>query len=193
MTVRVLSLPEGRRGQWLALGVTLLAAVLLWVALAAPLLAWYGARQETLARKQALAVRMEALERALPGLHRAVARLGAEDGTARMLLDGKSDAIAGADLQARLQALAAAAGTSLGSVGMQPAKAVQALRLITAQVSLTASWPVLVAFLSAIETAEPRMIVESISLNMASVAGGGAPPLLQADLSVTGFRAGGAP
>ncbi len=84
-----------------------------------------------------------------------------------MLLAGTSDAIAGANLQSALQLLAAEAGTSLDSVGMQPAKSVQALRLITAQVSLTAPWPVLVAFLRAVETAQPRMIVDSISLNTA--------------------------
>lgn len=193
MTARTLSLPEGRRGQCLALGITLLAALLLWAAAAVPLLGWYAARQETLARKQMLAARMTRLEQAVPGLRHAVARLGAGQGTAQMLLAGGSDAIAGANLQAALQALAARAGTSLDSIGMQPAKAAQALRLITAQVSLTAPWPVLLAFLTAVETAEPRMIVDSISLNLASVPGSGAPRLLQADLSVTGFRAGGAP
>ncbi|GAB0120255.1 type II secretion system protein GspM [Acidisoma sp. 7E03] len=193
MRTAALSLPEGRRGQWLALGITILAAGVLWLALAAPLLSWYAARQETLLRKQAVAARMAGLEHEVPALRRAVARLGAGDGTARLLLAGDSDAIAGANLQSALQALAARAGTSLDSIGMQPARAAQALRLITAQVSLTAPWPVLLAFLSAVETAEPRMIVDSINLNLASVPGSGAPRLLQADLSVTGFRAGGAP
>lgn len=193
MKAGVLTLPDGRRGQMLALAITAIAAVLAWVAVIAPLIGWYEARQTELAQKQALAAHMAAIEQQLPALRRAVAHLGAADGSARMLLAGTSDAIAGANLQSALQLLATEAGTSLDSVGMQPAKSVQALRLITAQVSLTAPWPVLVAFLRAVETAQPRMIVDSISLNMASVPASGQPPTLQANLSVTGFRAEGQP
>jgi general secretion pathway protein M len=193
MNATALSLPEGRRGQILALGLTVIAAVLAWLVLAAPLIGWYQTRQDELAAKQTLAAHMAALEQEIPGLRRAVAHLGAGDGTARMLLAGSSDAIAGANLQSALQGLANNAGTSLDSVGMQPAKSLQALRLITVQVSLTARWPVLVAFLRAVETAQPRMIVDAISLNTASIPGSGQPANLQANISVTGFRAGDRP
>jgi hypothetical protein len=62
------------------------------------------------------------------------------------------------------------------------------------QVSVTTThWSVLVAFLRAIETAEPRMIVDSISLTTSREPGIGQPTSVQADLSVTGFRAGDSP
>jgi general secretion pathway protein M len=170
-----------------------LLVVLTWLAIVSPLVGWYQARDAALAQKQALAAHMQAVEQQLPGLRRAVVHLGADDGTARMLLSGASDAIAGANLQSALQALAAQAGTSLDSIGMQPATSLQALRLITAQVTLTARWTMLVAFLRAVETAQPRMIVDSISLNTASIPGSGQPSTLQATLSVTGFRAEGRP
>jgi general secretion pathway protein M len=193
MTSATLHLPDGRRGQVVALGVTAGLALLIWLAVVSPLIGWYQARDSALAQKRTLAAHMQAVERQLPGLRRAVAQLGADDGTARMLLAGASDAIAGANLQSALQALAAQAGTSLDSIGMQPAKSLHALRLVTAQVTLTARWTMLVAFLRAVETAQPRMIVDSISLNTASIPGSGQPSTLQATLSVTGFRAEGRP
>jgi len=193
MTAAALHLPDGRRGQMMAVAVTVLLVVLTWLAIVSPLVGWYQARDAALAQKQALAAHMQAVEQQLPGLRRAVVHLGADDGTARMLLSGASDAIAGANLQSALQALAAQAGTSLDSIGMQPATSLQALRLITAQVTLTARWTMLVAFLRAVETAQPRMIVDSISLNPASISGSGQPSTLQATLSVTGFRAEGRP
>jgi len=193
MTAAALHLPDGRRGQMMAVAVTVLLVVLTWLAIVSPLVGWYQARDAALAQKQALAAHMQAVEQQLPGLRRAVVHLGADDGTARMLLSGASDAIAGANLQSALQALAAQAGTSLDSIGMQPATSLQALRLITAQVTLTARWTMLVAFLRAVEIAQPRMIVDSISLNTASIPGSGQPSTLQATLSVTGFRAEGRP
>jgi general secretion pathway protein M len=193
MTTATLHLPDGRRGQVVALGVTAGLALLIWLAVVSPLIGWYQARDSALAQKRTLAAHMQAVEQQLPGLRRAVAQLGADDGTARMLLAGASDAIAGANLQSALQALAAQAGTSLDSIGMQPAKSLHALRLVTAQVTLTARWTMLIAFLRAVETAQPRMIVDSISLNTASIPGSGQPSTLQATLSVTGFRAEGRP
>lgn len=188
-----LHLPDGRRGQILALGVMAGILLLTWLAILSPLIGWYQARDAALAQKQALAAHMEAVERQLPGLRRAVAHLGADDGTAAMLLAGESDAIAGANLQSALQGLAAQVGTSLDSIGMQPAMSRHALRLITAQVTLTARWTMLIRFLRAVETAQPRMIVDNISLNIASIPGSGQPSTLQATLSVTGFRAEGGP
>ncbi len=109
------------------------------------------------------------------------------------MLAGGSDAIAGANLQSALQDLATQAGTSLDSAAMLPATPAGALRRICMQVSVTATWPVLVALLQAIGNATPRMIVDSISLNNAGLPGSGQSSQIQANFSVTGFRAGDAP
>jgi general secretion pathway protein M len=190
MTVDGLTLPDGRRGQALALGIALIAAGGLWVTVVSSLIGWYEARNAVLAQKLALAAHMQALERQLPAIRSTVAHIGAEDGAAAMLLPGKSDAIAGANLQSALQALAVRAGTSLDSVAMEPAHAAGALRRISVEVSVTAKhWSVLVALLRSIETGEPRMIVGSINLTTSRQTGLGPPTAIQADLSVTGFRA----
>lgn len=190
MTFDTLTLPDGRRGQVLALGITLIAAGLIWLAVISPLIGWYEARAALLAQKCALAAHMQAMERQLPAIRATVARLGAADGTAGILLPGHSDAIAGANLQSALQDLAAQAGTSLNSAAMQPTRAMGRLRRISVQVSVTTPhWPVLVALLRSIEMAEPRMIVDSLSLTTAREPGLGQPSSIQADLSVSAFRA----
>lgn len=184
-------MPEGRRGRILALVITLAAALLLWLGGIAPLLAWYQARAAELAQKQALAARMMALAQSLPAL-RATAAAAAQADGAPALLAGASDAIAGANLQSAMQDLAAQVGTSLDSAAMQPAQQDGALRRISVQVSVTASWPALVALLRAVGSAAPRMIVDGISLSSADPPGSAAGEMVQASFTVSAYRAGAA-
>jgi general secretion pathway protein M len=187
-----ITLPEGRQGQLTALAITLAGAVLLWLAIAAPIIGWYQARAASLAQAQQIAARMTALGRQIPDLRRAVREAGLQNSSAQLLLPGNSDAVAGANLQSALQTLAATAGTSLDSSELLPAQPTGALRRIGMQVSLTADWPVLIALLQAIGTARPRMIVTTLSLNNTTIAGSGQAPSIAASFTVIGFRAGGA-
>jgi general secretion pathway protein M len=185
-----LMLPDGRRGQALALALTIIAATLLWLCTAAPLLGWYEARADRLSQQQQLAARMEILSQEIPALRQAVGAAGLQSDDDQVLLAGSTDVIAGANLQSVLQTLASQAGTSLDSSALVPAQQDGALRRISMQVSITATWPVLIAFLEAIGTARPRMIVDQISLaNTLSSAPSQETPL-QADFSVTAFRIG---
>jgi general secretion pathway protein M len=189
MNASHLVLPDGRRGQILALGIGLVALLLLWAALLAPLLGWYQQRADELARQRALAARMQALGREIPALRAAVSAQGPDDGSATLLLKGGSDAIAGANLQSALQDLASQSGTSLDSTALAPVQAQGPLRKIALQVSLTANWPALIRFLSAIETGSPRMIVDGLSLSNAGPPDAGGAPPVQASFTVSAFRA----
>lgn len=189
MSGHQLVLPEGRRGQMLALGITAIGLLLIWVAVILPLFSWYQARGALLAEKQALAAHLLHFETELPALRSAVTHLGTADTTAGMLLPGRSDAIAGANLQSNLQEIASAAGTSLDSAAMQTPKASGALRLISVQVSLTAPFQTLIDFLAATATAKPRLIINGITLTAIDTPGQSGPPSVQASLTVTGFRA----
>ncbi|OYV32253.1 MAG: hypothetical protein B7Z80_27485 [Rhodospirillales bacterium 20-64-7] len=135
-----------------------------------------------------MAARMASLAAEIPALRAAIAVQGpAAAGGA--LLPGGSDAIAGANLQTTLQALAAQAGTSLSSAALAPVQAQGALRRIGLQVSLSASWPAFIRFLAAIETADPRMVVDRLNLSDAGpLAADGAAPV-QASFTVSAFRA----
>ncbi len=185
-----LTLPQGRPGQALAAAITLLAAGVLWLGAIAPLLNWYQERAAQLAQQQAIATHMTGLGQEIPALLAAVKAAGPQSAAEQLLLPGATDAIAGANLQSALQTLATQAGTSLDSASMMPVQQVGALRQIGVQVSVTAAWPVLIPLLEAIGTARPRMIVGQLSLlNTAQQDGAPAPPV-QANFSVTGFRAG---
>ncbi|HYP62713.1 MAG TPA: type II secretion system protein GspM [Acidocella sp.] len=183
------ALPDGRHGQALAVAITLLGVLLLWEVTAAPLLDWYEARQDELTQQRQLAAHMQALGREIPTLRNAVSAAGLQASDDQVLLSGNSDVIAGANLQTVLQGLAAQAGTSLNSAALQPAEQAGGLRRISMQVSVTASWPVLIALLQAIGTAQPRMIVNTLNITMSGTPNTDQLQQVLASFTVTGFRA----
>ena len=185
-----LALPEGRRGQALAIAITIIMAALLWLCTAGPLLNWYEARSDRLVQQQQLAARMKTLTEQIPALRQAVSSAGLQTDDDQVLLPGSTDVIAGANLQSALQTLAGQAGTNLDSAALQPPQQVGTLRRISMQVSITATWPVLIALLEAIGTARPRMIVDQISLSNTLGTEPSQETPLQANFSVSAFRAG---
>jgi len=190
MMLNHLTLPDGKRGQMLAVALTFIALALVWMSVLGPLIGWYQDRADDLAQQQEVAARMATLSQEIPALRAAVTAADAQSSDGQLLLDGDTDAIAGANLQSALQTLASQAGTSLDSSELLPVQPAGALRRIGMQVSVTATWPVLIALLQAIGTAQPRMIVDQLSVSTAAQAAGGADPQLQATFSVSGFRAG---
>jgi general secretion pathway protein M len=186
--MQALALPDGRRGQMLAVGITLIAVALVWCAVLSPVLGWYATREATLEEQRQLAVHMQALGRDIPALRQAVSEAGLQSADDQVLLPGGTDVIAGANLQSALQGLAAQAGTSLDSAALQPAQPAGGLQRISMQVSVTASWPVLMALFEAIGTARPRMIIDTLSLSTSDGTDPDQP--VQASFTVTGFRAG---
>jgi general secretion pathway protein M len=191
MTGALLNLPEGRRGQALALGMLAAALLLVWFAAIAPLLGWYQGRAMELAQQRENAAHMAALGREIPALRAAVAAAGGQMAGTTVLLTGGTDAIAGANLQSALQTLATQSGTSLDSAAMLPAQPAGALRRISMQVSVTAPWPVLVALLLAIDTAQPSMVAGDITITTGNQPDPTQPVPMQANFTVSGFRAGG--
>lgn len=177
--------------RWLALA--LLAAVLAagWLAIAAPLLAWHDERADRLAQRRVLAARMAVLAEGLPALERQASASGA-GAAVSALLEPRSDAVAAAGLQARVEQLAVSAGASLASTEVLAAEPVGAYRRIRLRLTLTASWPVLVALLQALAEAKPQMLVDDVQLRAAPVVVGREAPPLDASLTVLAFRAGDA-
>lgn len=187
------SLPSGRAGQAAALGLTLLALGLLWLGAARPLLDWYEDRAATLATRAQLAGRMANLVADLPSLE---ARLATSAATATVegmslanaTLGGGTDATAGADLQQRVQEMAARAGLTLTSTEMLPTTAAGFYRRVGLRMAASATWPVLVDVLRAIGQASPRMVVDDLQLR-----GSGLTLQKEAELqvvfTVAGFRA----
>jgi len=189
MNAGSLALPEGRAGQMLAVAGALVVLAAVWLGLVAPGLGWYAAREATLRDALARQAHMQAAVNALPAL-RAAQAAGAADGS-QFLVPGDSDAIAGANLQASLTGLAQNAGLTLDSVEMVAATPAGPLREIGVAVSLSATWPGLIAFFTAIETAQPRMVIDDLSVTTSTTQDSGPDVPLQAQFTVSAFRSGG--
>jgi general secretion pathway protein M len=186
------ALPEGRTGQILAAALALAALAALWLGAVAPAWGWFGARQEQLAAARLELAHLIMLRTSLPDLRRAVAG-SAAPAAAAMLLAGDSDAIAAANLQSAVQGLATTSGLSLDSVAMVPEEPVGALRKIGVAVSLTTTWPALVALLGAIDTAQPRMITDDLVVTASTPTDPRQDVPLEASFTVSAFRAGDGP
>jgi general secretion pathway protein M len=191
--IGVTNLPEGRQGQILAVGIGVVMLAVLWLGAVSPLLDDFGARADALAASQLELAHMQGLQASLPALRARLAASAALPASDAVLLAGNSDAIAGANLQAQLSTLATQAGTSLDSAESISAVQVGGLRRIGVTVSVTATWPVLTAFLTAIDTAQPRMIVDNLTVSSDSQPDPRSEPTLQASFDVAAFHAGGGP
>ena len=92
---RLGALPEGRRGQALAVGLLLLCFGLVWFVVSAPLIALHEERAEAIAGRRALAARMAQLAATLPDLRAQAASVQAVGPAQAALLGGATDAVAG--------------------------------------------------------------------------------------------------
>ena len=133
------SLPTGRTGRLLALGLTSLALAVLWLGIVMPLIAWHSDRTEALAHQEVLTQRMEA----------------------------ESDTMASASLQERLQGMFMQAGVQLNSVETLPGDDAGAYRRIGLRISFNASWPVLMTVLKEMHVATPSLLVDELQVTPA--------------------------
>lgn len=177
----------GRRGQALAVALLVLAIATIWFGVISPVLAWYGDRADGLARRSAYLQHMQALEAELPALRAAAARPRARAETT--MLSGATDPVAAADLQERLQAMAASAGASLTAVEtLPPSDSGGRWHKITLRISLTAPWPVLMQLVSQIEQSPTRILIDDVHFHSAAVVNRPAVLPIQASMVVYGFR-----
>lgn len=182
------TLPTGRRGQVLALAITVTAAASLWLGVAAPLADWYAARAQAFTEQAVLAAHMQAIAAMLPALRRAAP---AAPRGAGAFLTGRSDALAAAELQARVNRLAAGVGVTPTSLETLPAVSRGGHRRVGLRVALTAPWPKLVDLLLAMRAARPRMLLDDVEFRgLPAQSRTGSPPV-DAGFAVYAFRASG--
>ena len=184
------ALPEGPRGRALALALTATVLMAAWLGCAQPLVQWHAARSELLAQRRALMLRMTQLAATLPELQR---QATGERPQAAALLEGPSDAIAGAALQGVVQSLAKQAGIGLNSVETLPSEPRGAYRRVGLRIELSAQWPELMQLLRSVDQAAasgtPKMLIDDLQIR--------APPLqmrpasapVRASFAVFAFRA----
>ena len=113
---------NGRRGQALAVAIGLIGIFILWFGAVDPIRGWFDDRQRLLEQRRDLLHHMQDLAASLPALRTRSAD-NRDDGAATeaSTLPGATDPVAAADLQERVQAMAAAAGVNLTAVETLPA------------------------------------------------------------------------
>jgi general secretion pathway protein M len=163
-------LPTGRRGQMVAVGVTLAAIMLLWLAIISPLIGFYSSRAERLTEQQAVVRRMEQLVTSRQSLTERAAELGDVTPTKGALLDGSSIPVATAALQGLVQETAMTAGASLTSVESLPGETGTGYRRVGVKLALSASWPVLIHFLQALQESDTPMAIDDLQIHSAAEA-----------------------
>ncbi len=183
------ALPEGRRGQALAVGLLVLLLGLAWVAAAAPLIAWHAERAEALAGRRVLARRMAQLAATLPELQRQAATVQAVGTAQAALLEGATDAVAGASLQQLVQDMAVQAGTTPSSIETMAAEQVGDYRRVGVRIAVSAPWPVLVRLLQAAAQATPEMLVDDLQVRGTRLLVRPADLPLDASMTIYAFRA----
>jgi hypothetical protein len=182
------ALPTGQRGQILAGALAVLAIVVVWLGVVAPVLDFYGARGDQVDALRARAAREAALVEALPRLVKE-AELASRTPT-RAVLAGNSDAIAGATLQEQVQSMASGANAQLTSIETLPGEQVGNYRRIGVRVELSAQLAVVIHLLAAIEEAQPSMLLDDIRLTATPVGPQNAQLPLDAAFTVYAFRVG---
>jgi general secretion pathway protein M len=180
------SLPTGVRGQVLAVGIGIALLVLIWFGAAAPALDWFLNRGLVLEQRQALLVRTRQVAASLPALKQAHAAQQ-KPGEAG-LLPGTSDAIAAADLQERVQKIAANAGANVTAAETLPASITGRWHKVSLRISLTAPWAVLMDLLSGIDQSGVRIVVDDVHFHVPPAVSRPAVLPVQASMVLYGFR-----
>jgi hypothetical protein len=181
---------SGRRGQALAVATALASILLIWLGMVDPVRSWFNDRTALLDQRQELLARMRDLAATLPSL-RATSVDKHDEGTQAetVMLPGDSDAIAAADLQERVQKMAANAGATLTAVEtLSPAPAGGRWHKVALRINLNAPWPVLMEFVRSVELSPTRILIDDVRLRSPIVAAHPTAVPIQASIVLYGFR-----
>lgn len=162
------TLPTGRRGQIVAVGAALVAVMALWLIVISPLVGFYADRADRLEKQQAVLSRMERLVSQRQALMEQAASLGDAGPSKGNLLDGSSIPVATAALQGLVQDIAGASGATLASVESLPGETGNGYRRVGVKLSLSASWPVLIHFLQALQESDTPMAIDDLQIHSGS-------------------------
>jgi general secretion pathway protein M len=149
----------------LASSLALLALGGAYLLVVAPVADLYSERQARLEDRRMVLPRLLAAAAELPSLRARLAQLRAAASLQKVTLEGASDAIASADLESRIDALATSVGATIGSTEALPAEARGAYRRIGLRLALSGSYETLVKLIARIEAATPPLVVDNLQIH----------------------------
>lgn len=158
-------MPTGALGRALALSVLFVLMGLAYVAVIVPLVDLYHGGEAALADRRLVLPKLERLAAEVPRLRTRIAALQAAGGNNEVTLDGASDALASANLQSRLEQLAAANGVSIASTEALPAENRGSYRRIGLRAAVNGSYEGIVKLLGAMQEATPPLILADLQVH----------------------------
>jgi type II secretory pathway component PulM len=187
------ALTSGRRGQALAVALTIVLLASFWVAVVGPLLGLYAGQSWRLAEQRRLAAHMAAVAATVPALLREAAQMQTSAQAARTIaLAAPSDAVAGAIVQQRMRDLATTAGITLTSVETLPVQQSGSYRSISLRMTCATAWPRFIALLQALEETRPRMLIDDLDLEVSPGLSYPDGVMIAVSFTVMAFRRGAA-
>ena len=161
----------------------------LYLLAVAPLLDFYARRAAALESAEMLVPRLSALAAELPALRSRLAALNTKAQTRKVTLEGSSDAIASANLESRIEALAASVGATIGSTEALPAETRGPYRRIGLRTILSGPYDTVVKLIAALEESDPPLVIDELQLHgVLRRAGLPGPQGINGTFDVYGFR-----
>jgi hypothetical protein len=162
----------------------------------APLVSLYQQRAAALEDARALLPHLRAVAAELPALGARLAELRSAARTRKVTLDGASDALAAANLQSRIEALAASVGVTIGSTESLQVEVTQGYRRVGLRFVLSGPYDTLVQLLARLWQATPPLVVDNVQFHGVLrrpilPQPGMTPGGLDAGVDVYGFRSDG--
>ena len=165
-----------------------------YLLIAVPVQDLYVARQAVLEDRGVLALRLVIAANELPVLRARLTELRATANTTKVTLDGASDAIASANLQSHIEALATSFGVTLGSSEALAAEDRGSFRRIGLRIAVRGEYESLVRLFGAIDAAVPPLVLDNLHIRSAlRPAGVPGNATLDAGLEVYGVRSNDTP
>lgn len=161
-----MDLPEGTRGKFVAVALVLIPLILVYQIVLSPLLDEYLGVGDEIEALQADIQRYQRIIAELPAIEENAARFRRENPLAPYLLEGGNPALAAANLQRRLQEVAARNDARVVSVQVQSSEDDGPLQRVAIQARIQADSEALRGTLHELESGQPYLFVDDISINV---------------------------
>jgi general secretion pathway protein M len=152
-------------GRALALSVLCILIGLAYAALVAPLIDLYRSGEAALADRQLLVPKLDRLAAEVPSLRARLAALQAAGTGNEITLDGATDALASANLQNRLEQIAAANGVTIASTEAIAAEDRGPYRRIGLRLAVNGRYEAIVKLLAAIQESSPPLVLADLQIH----------------------------
>lgn len=183
-------LPVVRRGIFVS--VNLLALVIFYLVFIEPVRRIVAEGAEAVAERRQTLARYEAVvshEEQIQDYARQVANINASG----ELIEGDSEGVINANLQARLKSIAEASRVMVKSIQMLPEKEFRGVKLVGAQIQASGSYESVHGLARAIEGEPPLLIITAAALRILDPLWGGGPNQIEQNIDVEFDVFGGAP